>query len=58
MTNSESHADMLLSEAKENLREALRGLDPAPHDPIAGAMLRAMDAIDDARKEIKRRSSI
>ena len=40
---------------RENVKEAFRILDPAPKEPLAKAILKALDSIDAARKALKER---
>jgi hypothetical protein len=55
MTNEERVADSALNEAKRNVKEAFAILDPAPRDPLAKALLKVLDTIDDARRKLKNR---
>ena len=53
MTRDEKHADTHLMQAKEDVKEAFRLIDPAAKDPVAKAILKTIDTIDAARKALK-----
>ena len=55
MTDEEELADQYLMAAKENVKGAIKTLDPSPRDPLATALLRVLDTIDAARKKLKHR---
>jgi hypothetical protein len=55
MTRDEKHADAHLMQAKEDVKEAFRLIDPAAIEPAAKAIVKAMDSIDAARKALKER---
>ncbi len=55
MNKTEEKADNLLLIAKGETRRAIGILDPSPAEPVAKAILRVMDAIDDAREELRKR---
>jgi len=57
MTREEKHADAHLMQAKEDVKEAFRLIDPAPKDPVAKAILNTLDAIDASRKALKERTA-
>ena len=56
MTNSEQIADERLSFAKLNVKHAFNEVDPSPADPLAIALLKALDSIDEALKLLRRAS--
>ena len=53
MTREEKHADAHLMQAKEDVKEAFRIIDPAAKNPVAKAILKTIDAIDATRKALK-----
>jgi hypothetical protein len=55
MTSDEKLADKGLLRAKDYVKEAFRILDPAAKEPLAKAILKAIDSIDAARKALKER---
>jgi len=55
MSLTEDQADILLRSAKADVRLAVLVLDPSPVEPVAQAMLKVLDTIDQAREELKRR---
>lgn len=56
MTNSEQIADERLSFAKLNVKHAFNEVDPSPADPLAIALLKALDSIDEALKLLRNRA--
>jgi molecular chaperone GrpE (heat shock protein) len=58
MTRDEKHADAHLMQAKEEVKEAFRLLDPNATEPLAKAILKTLDTIDRARKVLKERMPI
>ncbi len=55
MTKDEKHADAHLMQAKEEVKEAFRLIDPYAKEPLADALLKTLDSIDRARKALKER---
>lgn len=55
MTDEEKLADQFLIAAKENVKGAIRTIDPSPRDPLTGSLLKILDKIDVARKKLKNR---
>lgn len=55
MTKPEAKADLFLVDAKIGVRRALTVLDPNPLEPVATAMLKALDTIESARGELRKR---
>jgi hypothetical protein len=55
MTRDEKHADAHLMQAKEDVKEAFRLIDPNAKEPVSKAILKALDSIDAARKALKER---
>jgi hypothetical protein len=55
MTKRELKADLLLMDAKDSVRKAIKVLDPNAIEPAALAILRVLDTIDKARKALKGR---
>lgn len=55
MTKDEKRGDEFLWSATENVKEAFRILDPNAKEPLAKAILKALDSIDAARKALKER---
>ena len=57
MTNSEQIADERLSFAKLNVKHAFDEVDPCPADPLAIALLKALDSVDEALKLLRNRGA-
>lgn len=55
MTDVEIDTRYALNTSKRLMKDALRGLDPSPAEPVAIAMLAAIDALDRAASELQRR---
>ncbi len=55
MTRDEKHADAHLMQAKEEVKEAFRILDPYATEPLTNKILKTLDCIDAARKALKER---
>ena len=55
MTPDEQRADTFLIFAKDNAKSAYAAIDPSPRDPVAVAILRAIDSIDLARLALAKR---
>jgi hypothetical protein len=55
MNKDEKRADEFLWSATENVKLAFHILDPYAKEPLAKAILKALDSIDAARKALKER---
>lgn len=55
MNRDEAKADLFLIDAKIGVRRALTVLDPNPREPVATAILKALDTIESARGELRKR---
>ncbi len=53
MTQEEKTALQHLDKAKDQIRAAFRILDPAPMNPVAQSILKALDSIDAVARAIK-----
>jgi hypothetical protein len=58
MTRDEQSAVRHVGDAKGSVKEAFAILDPAPMDPAAQAILRALDSIDRSIQSNKSRDRI